>query len=90
MVDCQQPIMTRNDQVVRQWWELLALSDREWFTLKEVGDSLPEPRPHKRTVMRDLDALMEVFPVQRKVGDNWEYQYRLRHSLEKLVRRRRA
>ena len=68
----------------------MALSEREWFTLKEIWDSLPKPRPHKRTVMRDLDALMEVFPVQRRVGDNWEYQYRLRHPLEKSLRRRRA
>ncbi len=55
--------MTRHEQVVRQWRELLALSDREWFTLKEIWESLSRSRPHELTVMRDLDALMEVFAV---------------------------
>ncbi len=76
--------MTRNGQVVRQWRALLSLSDKEWFTLKEVWDSLPIPRPHKRTVMRDLDARMRVFPIQQRIGDTGEFQYRLRRSLKKV------
>lgn len=82
--------MTRNDQVVRQWRELLALSDREWFTLKEIWDSLPKPRPHKRTIMRDMGALTEVFPIQRRIGDDGQFQYRLRRSIKKLFKRNRG
>lgn len=82
--------MTRNNQVVRQWRELLALSNREWFTSKEIWGLLGKPRPHKRTVMRDLDALMEVFPINRRRGGAGELQYRLRRSLKKLLKRKQA
>ena len=82
----------RNEQVIRQWRLLLALNHREWFSLLELRDCLPKPRPHKRTVMRDLDALMTVFPISRRQRDRADshgiqFEYRLRRPLASLLKK---
>jgi hypothetical protein len=72
----------RHDEILRQWRVLLALSNKEWFNLREIYDCLPpRPRRHKRTILRDLEVLSKVFPIERRRGDRAEYQWRLRHVL---------
>jgi hypothetical protein len=81
----------RNGQIIREWRILLSLSDREWFNLPELRDSLPTPRPHMRTIRRDMEALTIVFPIRRRSwkGDFgiWQYEFRLRQPLELIIRR---
>jgi hypothetical protein len=86
--------MPRYDQILRQWRVLLALSHRQWFTVNEVRDSIPKPRPHRRTIMRDLEVLEKVFPIQKR---HWksrnglaELQYRLRYPLNMMLRPRQS
>jgi len=82
----------RNAQIIRQWRILLALDHKQWFTLWELRDCLPKPRPHKRTIMRDMDALMSVFPIQQQRGDRTDghgiqFEYRLQRSLASLLKK---
>jgi hypothetical protein len=82
----------RGDQVKRQWRILLALSDRDWFTLREIFDDLPRVNRHRRTNLLDLEILSDVFPIQRREWRDeesglWEYQLRLRWPLENLLRK---
>jgi hypothetical protein len=84
----------RTKQVVRQWQILLALSDQEWFSLRQIRDCLADP-PHMRTVRRDLEGLSEVFPIQRRLARQERigseiYQYRLRRPLAALLEKRKA
>jgi len=82
----------RNAQIIRQWRLLLALDHRQWFSLWELWDCIPKPRPHKRTIMRDMAALMTVFPIQRRRGDRndghgMQFEYRLRRPLASLLKK---
>ncbi len=77
----------RNQQIKRQWRILLALSDREWFTLREILDSIPQAHRHKRTIMRDLEMLREVFPIERRIDDHHTFQYRLKWPLARILSR---
>jgi hypothetical protein len=89
---------TRNNQIIRQWRLLLALNHREWFSLLELRDCLPKPRPHKRTIMRDMEGLARVFPIERRQGDSrlpfgqkgtigYQFEYRLRRPLTSLLKK---
>jgi hypothetical protein len=82
----------RNQQVLRQWRILLALDHREWFSIRELHDCLPDP-PHKRTIFRDLEGLRELFPIERRVWSGttgYELQYRLRKPLTEYLRRKKS
>jgi hypothetical protein len=49
--------MSRNDQVIRQWFLLRRLESARGATLEEPIRSLPEDYAcHPRTVRRDLEA----------------------------------
>lgn len=72
--------MPRYGQILRQWRILLALSDREWFNLLEIRDSIPGRRLHKRTILRDMETLTRVFPIERRTFDGY-YQWRLRQRI---------
>jgi hypothetical protein len=80
----------RNNQIIREWRILLALDHREWFNLAELRDSLPRPRPHMRTIRRDMEALALVFPIERRSSKGdfgiWQYEFRLRRPLERIIR----
>lgn len=51
----------RNEQTKRQWRILQALNDCRWWTIDEVSDAAGVTDRHRRTVMRDLEALMYEF-----------------------------
>jgi predicted DNA-binding transcriptional regulator YafY len=57
-------IMSRNDQVTRQWFLLQALEKPGGATIDELAQSLPEDYAcHTRTIRRDLQALETRFPL---------------------------
>jgi len=62
--------MSRNDQVIRQWFLLQKLERAKGATLHELADSLPEDYcRHPRTIRRDLEALGVRFPlIAEKIG----------------------
>lgn len=78
----------RYDQIERQWRVLLALSDHDWYSVNEVADSVGAPR-HRRTIMRDLETLSGIFPIERRReqvrSGLSEHQYRLRKPLRELL-----
>lgn len=84
----------RGDQVKRQWRILLAMSDCRWHSLAEVWAITPRPRPHKRTIMRDLDVLMDVFAIRQRYVPGEQsgglYEYRMPHSILRPEARRVA
>ena len=50
--------MSRNDQVIRQWFLLQKLGSGRGATLQELAATLPEDWfRHPRTIRRDLEAL---------------------------------
>jgi predicted DNA-binding transcriptional regulator YafY len=56
--------MSRNDQVIRQWFLLQKLEDSRGLAIDELARALPEDYEcHPRTVRRDLEALEVVFPL---------------------------
>ncbi|HEV8717426.1 MAG TPA: WYL domain-containing protein [Candidatus Binatia bacterium] len=57
--------MSRNDQVIRQWFLLQKLGSGRGATLQELAATLPEDcSRHPRTIRRDLEALDAVpFPL---------------------------
>jgi predicted DNA-binding transcriptional regulator YafY len=56
--------MSRNDQVIRQWYLLKRIENQRGATLLELERSLPEDyRSHQRTIRRDLQALEVRFPL---------------------------
>jgi hypothetical protein len=82
--------MPRHEQILRQWRLLLALSDREWFSIDELRDCLPRPRPHRRTILRDMEALTAVFPIQRRGrrGASDKFEFQLRRPLASWLEKR--
>ncbi|HJY83931.1 MAG TPA: hypothetical protein VKK81_22940 [Candidatus Binatia bacterium] len=57
--------MSRNDQVIRQWFLLQKLGSERGATLQELATALPEDcSRHPRTIRRDLEALEAAhFPL---------------------------
>src|SRR3989442_9536503 len=50
--------MSRNDQVIRQWFLLQKLGSERGATLQDLAAALPEDCfRHPRTIRRDLEAL---------------------------------
>lgn len=85
-------IRGRHEEILRQWRVLLALDHREWYRLTEIYDSMTRPRPHVRTIRRDLEVLSEVFEIERRrardEGSRKSYfQWRLRAPLGKIMTR---
>ncbi len=62
--------MSRNDQVIRQWFLLQKLESALGVTIEELAASLPlDYSRHPRTIRRDLEALEVGFPlITEKVG----------------------
>jgi predicted DNA-binding transcriptional regulator YafY len=57
-------IMSRNDQVTRQWFLLQSLERPGGATIEELAQSLPADYVcHTRTIRRDLQALEARFPI---------------------------
>jgi hypothetical protein len=81
--------MSRNAQIIRQWRLLQALDHRQWFTVNQLHDCLPRPRPHRRTVLRDLEGLSEAFPIEwrGRRGDPPGFEFRLRRPLTSLLKK---
>jgi hypothetical protein len=80
----------RNGQIIRQWRLLLALDHKQWFSLYELRECLPNPKPHKRTIMRDMEALAVVFPIERRTASEKgipEFQYRLQQPFARLLKK---
>jgi hypothetical protein len=72
----------RNGQITRQWRILKTMNDCQWWSLSEIMDAAGIADRHKRTIMRDMEALMEIFAINRRQGDRWyQFEYRLRHPL---------
>lgn len=65
MADQQGAGVSRNNQVIRQWYLLRQLESTSGVTLEQLVDRLPDDYPkHPRTVRRDLAALEGVgFPL---------------------------
>jgi predicted DNA-binding transcriptional regulator YafY len=62
--------MSRNDQVIRQWFLLRKLEDSRGLAIDELARALPEDYAcHPRTVRRDLQALEVVFPLVTELLD---------------------
>jgi len=86
----------RGSQVGRQWRVLTALSDGDWATVDQLRRRIPLPRPHRRTIMRDLEVLVRIFPLEREGGPGDRLRYRLPGPVAAVMalaaswRRRRA
>ena len=62
--------MSRNDQVMRQWFLLKMLERPGGATIDELASSLPgDYACHPRTVRRDLEALSVCFPLYTEPAD---------------------
>jgi predicted DNA-binding transcriptional regulator YafY len=76
--------MSRNDQVIRQWFLLQKLGSERGVTLQELAAALPEDYScHPRTIRRDLEALDAAhFPLlAERVGGQtrWRLMDGYRH-----------
>ena len=59
----------RNSQIRRQWRILQTIDDGAWWSIDEIIEAAGIRECHRRTVLRDMEALMEVFPISRRQGD---------------------
>ena len=87
--------MSRNAQVVRQWFLLERLERSKGATLEQLAGSLsPDVASHPRTIRRDLEALEARFPIvtERRHGktlwrlmDGFDRSLRLAFSQTELM-----
>jgi hypothetical protein len=82
----------RNAQIRRQWLILRTIDDGAWWSIDEIIEAAGIGDRHRRTVLRDMEVLMTVFPISRRQGDRigrtvrpgipgYLFEFRLRKKL---------